>query len=222
MNTSPSIYLASASPRRRELLLQLGVEHNILVTDVDESIVENESAPEYVARLSLNKAIAGWRILTSGEEAESVSRPGLVIGADTCICVDQQILGKPENEQQATKMLLDLSDRDHRVYSAVAIMDQIEYNSLSDEGLSDIYPSSARLEQVLRISETVVSMRKLSIDEIKAYWNSGEPADKAGAYAIQGKAAGFIDRIEGSYSSVMGLPLYETAELLRLHGLEML
>lgn len=191
---SPLVYLASRSPRRRELLAQIGVAHRLLDIEVDERVREGESPSDYVLRVSQDKAVAGLEACPGTE-----SLP--VLAADTCVVVDGCMLGKPVDREQGLWMLRKLSGASHRVYTAVAL----------DDG---------RLATRLSVSE--VSFRPLSEAEMRAYWASGEPADKAGGYAIQGLAAQFIRELRGSYSGVMGLPLFETAELLRGAGIELL
>lgn len=187
------IYLASGSPRRRELLGQIGVVHETLSVAVDETPLEGESPADYVVRLALAKARAGWRGL--GE------RPLLpVLGADTSVVLDKIIFGKPRDREAGLQMLSALSGREHQVLSAVAV---VQGN-----------------QEAVRVQESLVQFRALSSAECKAYWATGEPADKAGAYGIQGRAASFIEDLRGSYSSVMGLPLFETAELLRNFGID--
>ena len=188
------IYLASRSPRRRELLHQLGVSHRLIDIEVDEQVRAGESPSDYVLRLSQDKAVAGLAARQGGE-----SLP--VLAADTCVVIDGQMLGKPADPQEGLSMLQRLSGATHRVYTAVAL----------DDG---------RLATRLSVSE--VSFRSLSEAEMAAYWATGEPADKAGGYAIQGLAAQFVRELRGSYSGVMGLPLFETAELLRDAGIELL
>ena len=192
------IYLASRSPRRRELLTQIGVAFEVLVlrdhpgrsVDVDESQLPGEAPDEYVRRVGLAKANAGWeRIL------QRRLRRFPVLAADTVVCVDDIILGKPPDPSHAVKMLRLLSGREHRVLTAVAVK--------LDE----------RSELV--VSESRVRFADISQADIEAYVASGEPTDKAGAYAIQGRAGAFITELHGSYSGVMGLPLYETLQLLK-------
>ena len=187
------IYLASSSPRRAELLCQIGVQFHILDVEVDESKNTTESAQQYVGRMAETKAKTGASLV-------SVDAP--VIAADTIVTIDGKILGKPGDASRCREMLAQLSGRQHQVLSAVA---------LSYEG--DIK---------LRISQNRVSFRQLQATEIETYCLSQEPLDKAGAYAIQGRAAIFIDHLEGSYSSVMGLPLFETADLLKQAGIAVL
>ena len=183
------ILLASGSPRRAELLRQIGIDFNILETSVDESKLATESAEEYVCRMAAAKASAGEKMSLAG------ATPLPVLAADTIINIDGSIIGKPDDSQGCQCILAKLSARQHQVLSAVAVSYQ------------------GRLE--LKLSINQVRFRALEKWEIEAYCADGEPLDKAGAYAIQGKAAIFIEHIEGSYSSVMGLPLFETAELLR-------
>jgi len=184
------IYLASGSPRRRELLAQLGVAFESIVTDIDESLQPDETADAYVCRMAGNKAMAALGRLPA--------RRAPVLGADTIVVVDRKILGKPTNQETAVAMLRRLSGRAHDVLTAVAISDG-ERKSIA-------------------INRTVVTFRSLSDAEIDAYWVTGEPCDKAGGYGIQGLGAVFIETIRGSYSGVMGLPLFETASLLNGFG----
>ena len=190
MSAPPAtIYLASASPRRRELLEQIGVRYELIVAPVDETRRGDEPPGSYVSRMALAKARAGF-------ERRKDALP--VLGADTVVAVDDAVLGKPRDRNDALAMLRRLSGRTHHVYTAVALVDVGREAS--------------------RLNVSAVSFRTLSDDECARYWASGEPADKAGAYAIQGRGAVFVSRLEGSYSGVMGLPLYETAELLREFG----
>jgi septum formation protein len=188
------IYLASASPRRRELLDQIGVSYALLPVAVDEQISGGESAEAYVERLARAKAAAGWQTLQRNPDAPPV------LAADTAVVVDDRILGKPEDRDDGLAMLAALSGRCHRVLTAVALMDGRQTR--------------------MAINTTEVCFRTLSAAERAAYWSTGEALDKAGAYAIQGRAAKYISRIDGSYSGVVGLPLFETAELLRAAGIE--
>lgn len=187
------IYLASGSPRRAELLKQIGLEYEVLSVDIDESLQASESAVDYVNRMAVSKAQAGVSKL--GRQATGDA----VLGADTIITIDDNIVGKPIDRAHCQCILSQLSGRKHQVMSAVALV-------LDDR----IYS---------RISVNRVSFRPLSDNEISEYCASNEPMDKAGAYAIQGRAAIFIRHLEGSYSSVMGLPIYETAELLKEAGI---
>ena len=194
----PDLYLASSSPRRRELLAQIGIKVAVLKQSVSEQYLSPESPAQYVQRLALQKAQAGLRTLRDGR-----LRP--VLGADTAVVVDGVILGKPENKAAALTMLAQLSGRSHRVLSALAVVGK------------DILGQD---REEVRLSESQVSFRDIEEAERLAYWHTGEPQDKAGAYGIQGLAALFIDRIEGSYSGVMGLPLFEAGEALRPFGIE--
>jgi septum formation protein len=177
-------YLASASPRRRELLAQLGVEFQTIRVDIDEIWDGKETARRYVSRLAQEKALAAKKLAQH-------SWP--ILAADTEVVLDNQILGKPENTESARSMLMSLSGRTHEVLSAVVLLQETAQ---------------------LVVSLNRVSFRDISTQECENYCASGEPLDKAGGYGIQGKAAIFINRLEGSYSSVMGLPLRETASLL--------
>ncbi len=188
------VYLASASPRRAELLEQIGVSFRRLSVDVPEVPRRNEPAEVFVQRLALDKARAGWEQLESDD-----THP--VLGADTAVVIDGDILGKPRDEAHARAMLERLSGRSHRVLSAVALM--------------------TATQKAVKVSVSTVTFRPIAPEEMAAYWATGEPADKAGGYAIQGRAAVFVERLEGSYSGVMGLPLYETAELLGRFGISL-
>ncbi|MCP4980932.1 MAG: septum formation inhibitor Maf [Gammaproteobacteria bacterium] len=182
------IYLASRSPRRAELLTQIGVEFEVKATDIDETRSEDESATEYVCRMAVRKA----RVIN--DEVVGTPQAYPVLAADTTIALDGDTIGKPADRDQCCCILGQLSGRQHLVLSAVALATQAEIK--------------------LRLTRNRVSFRALSTTEIESYCATEEPMDKAGAYAIQGKAAMFIEHLEGSYSAVMGLPLYETAELL--------
>ena len=179
------LYLASKSPRRRELLQQLGLEFETLAVDIEEIWDGKESARNYVSRLALDKARAGSALA-------AYNWP--ILASDTEVVLDDQILGKPDDVDDAVSMLMSLSRRSHEVYTADALLHETEQVS---------------------VIVNRVSFKKLTPEECQVYCDTGEPLDKAGAYAIQGKAAAFICRLEGSYSSVMGLPLAETAELLK-------
>lgn len=185
------IYLASASPRRSALLTQIGVEHRVAPVDVDEQILAGETPRHYVTRLAMAKAEALWSRLNEDERCP-------VLGSDTTVALGNEMLGKPVDQRDAAHMLQQLSGRTHQVYTAVAVRHARGCDS--------------------RLSVSDVTLRVLSDAEIRDYWETGEPADKAGGYAIQGVAALFIERIAGSYSGIVGLPLYETGELLRMIG----
>lgn len=184
------LYLASGSPRRRELLTQIGVPFTTLSAPIDETPLAAEGAQAYVERLARAKAQAGLAGLQG---------PAVVLGADTAVVLDGRILGKPENREHALAMLAELSGREHQVLTAVALSDGVRTQSLC-------VSSSVRF-------------RAISADEAARYWASGEPADKAGGYAIQGLGAVFVTGLTGSYSAVVGLPLSETAELLAAFGI---
>ena len=196
------IYLASRSPRRRELLAQIGVRFEPLMfreglrrdTDPDESFLAGEQPDDYVRRVTVLKAEAAWQRVTMRRGLQR--KP--VLAADTTVALGNEVLGKPADRAEAERMLALLSGTQHRVLTAVAM--QME----------------TRLEMV--VSESLVTFARLDPERIAAYVQSGEPFDKAGAYGIQGRAGAFVQRLEGSYSGVMGLPLYETANLLRLFG----
>jgi septum formation protein len=185
--TRRSILLASASPRRSELLRQVGIDHEICPVDVDESVRPGEAPSAYVLRLAEAKAAALWQRLAAAERR-------LVLAADTTVALEGEIFGKPADLAEARAMLGRLSGRTHEVHTAVAVL----------------HAGGA----AARVSSSSVSLRTLTPAEIDWYWRTGEPADKAGGYAVQGRAAAFIRHIAGSYSGIMGLPLYETWELL--------
>ena len=184
------LYLASGSPRRRELLTQIGVPFTTVSAPIDEIPLADEGAAAYVERLARAKAEAGLACLQG---------PAVVLGADTAVVLEGRILGKPENREHALAMLADLSGREHQVLTAVALSD-------------------GQRRQSLCVTSNV-RFRTISADEAARYWASGEPADKAGGYAIQGLAAVFVTALTGSYSAVVGLPLSETADLLAQFGI---
>lgn len=181
-----SLYLASSSPRRSELLQQIGVPFTLCIAPVDETPFAGELPCDYVQRLALAKAQAALASLPEGDS--------VVLGADTAVVLGQQILCKPLDRDDALATLRSLSGREHQVLSAVAVV-------------------SAQRSDV-RVVSTAVTFRALSDAEIEAYWATGEPCDKAGSYGIQGLAGVFVTQLQGSYSAVVGLPLCETAELL--------
>lgn len=201
MIAHPRIYLASQSPRRRELLKQIGINFDMLllrsdprrVIDVDETPLSSEQPEVYVQRVSEAKARAGWDALLFRNLP-----PSPILAADTTVAVEGEILGKPRNREDAAAMLRKLSGKSHQVLTCVAVIFE------------------ERLE--MRLSSTNVVFAKLSEDRIHRYLVTNEGHDKAGAYAIQGHAGAFVERIEGSYTGVMGLPLFETVELLREFG----
>lgn len=186
------LHLASGSPRRRELLAQIGVSFVTLSASIDETALPDEPAERYVERLAREKAQAGLAALAAA--------PGcVVLGADTSVVLDGRILGKPESRAEALATLAALSGREHLVLTAVALA------------------SAGGIES--RVVTSRVRFRPLRAGEAEAYWDTGEPCDKAGSYGIQGLAAVFVSQIEGSYSAVVGLPLCETAQLLESFGI---
>jgi len=186
----PVVCLASVSPRRRELLSQIGVPHVVVGAHIDEAARPGEGPRDYVKRMAREKALA------VRERGEALP----VLAADTTVVLDDVIYGKPQDREDGIAMLQRLSGRLHEVLTAVAVADA--------RGVD------------LRLNASSVRFRPLTLEECNAYWETGEPRDKAGGYAVQGAAAVFIESISGSYSGVMGLPLFETAELLRAAGLE--
>lgn len=186
-----TIFLASRSPRRHQLLKQIGVDFELVDVAIDEHWDGKEHPRVHVARLALEKARAGKTKINS-------IGPSAVLGADTAVVLDDVVLGKAENRDQAIAMLSQLSGRLHHVYSSVALV--------TESG------------ELVETTVNRVCFRPLSSEEIESYCGTDEPIGKAGGYAIQGRAAAFIERLEGSYSGVMGLPLYETANLLRSTG----
>ena len=185
------VFLASLSPRRRELLHQIGVSVRLLEVRVDETALGGEEPERYVTRVACAKAEAGWRCRDAAAGAP-------VLAADTAVIVDGAILGKPKDRSAAAAMLERLSGRSHQVLTAVALR--------SDDGVAS------------RMSCSLVSLRSIGPAEAQRYWETGEPCDKAGGYGIQGYGAVFVADLRGSYSGVMGLPLYETTELLDAVG----
>jgi len=191
------IYLASRSPRRRELLSQIGVRYHLLLfrervgekPDVDESVLEGEAPAAYVERMARAKADTGWRRMLQRNLP-----PAPVLAADTTVALDGRIYGKPENRAEAEEILAALAGKRHEVLTAVALKNQ------------------DWIEVALSTSE--VTLKALSRDDIAQYVASGESDDKAGAYGIQGRAARFVVEIRGSYSGIMGLPLFETGQLI--------
>src|ERR1700744_1895407 len=185
---TPAVCLASVSPRRRELLAQIGVPHTVVGADIDETAQVGEAPRDYVVRMARQKALI---VRERGERLP-------VLAADTAVVLDNIIYGKPRDREDGLAMLGRLSGRTHEVLTAVALADS--------RGID------------MRLSVSTVRFRGLTPQECSAYWETGEPRDKAGGYAVQGAAAVFIDSLSGSYSGVMGLPLFETAELLRAAG----
>jgi septum formation protein len=198
------IYLASKSPRRRELLRQVGVDFELLMLrsegprgpDVPEDVMPAESPEVYVARVAKDKAAFAWDVV---QKRRLILRP--VLTADTTVTLDGEILGKPANQQEAEDMLARLSGRTHQVLTSVSV----HFTDFA--------------AQVTQVSD--VRFAQLSASAIRAYCNTPEPYDKAGGYGIQGLAALFVEHIDGSHSGIMGLPLFETANLLRRVGLQL-
>jgi septum formation protein len=189
------VYLASGSPRRRQLLQQIGVPFQVLSVTVDESIADGEEPLAYVSRLAAAKADAG---LARSAAAGAPQRP--VLAADTAVVIGREILGKPMGRDDAVRMLRLLSGRTHEVLTSIALA--------ADGGTSSC------------VSRSEVTFRDITCAEASEYWDSGEPADKAGGYAIQGLGAVFVAQLHGSFSGVMGLPLFETAGLLDAAGVQ--
>ncbi len=181
------LYLASSSPRRRELLTQIGLPFHIVPAAIDETPQAGESAVAYVERLAREKALAGLHFLAQRADV-------CVLGADTAVVLDGRILGKPADRAEALAMLQALSGREHEVLTAVAVANRDRCEA--------------------KVVGSRVTFRSVTMEEAERYWDTGEPHDKAGGYAIQGLAAVFVSRVEGSYSAVVGLPLCETAALL--------
>lgn len=195
---SKIIYLASKSPRRRELLKQIGVQYELLLmretaprVDIDESPRPEETPHAYVERVVRLKADVALRAM---RDRKLPDRP--ILTADTTVTLDGHILGKPENQDDAISMLKRLSGQTHQVLTAVMVTTEKDQHKI--------------------LTTSFVTFAQLSEEEIRAYVESGEPMDKAGAYGVQGRAARFISKLSGSYSGVVGLPLYETANLLKL------
>jgi septum formation protein len=189
---APQIRLASGSPRRRELLKQLGLRYEVQAVDIDETPKQGEKPLDYVQRMAFEKSAACVNLQLS---------PLPILAADTAVILGDEIMGKPESQAHAAHMLSRLSGKKHQVYSAVSLRGS---------------------EHWQRVSLTEVHFRAIDPPEMAAYWNTGEPQDKAGGYAIQGLGSLFIKTIHGSFSGVMGLPLFETAEILRKQGIQII
>ncbi len=192
MTASAQIILASASPRRRELLEQIGITVIVQAVDIDESRKQGETVKEYVQRLAMEKAECGFATIKNIQKLP-------VLGADTIVEIDGIVLGKPESRQQAKEMLQQLSGQKHAVHTSVAIVTEDK--------------------KIIDTSSSLVVFNKLDEQEIEYYVATGEADDKAGSYAIQGLAAQFVKNINGSFSGVMGLPLFETVQLLKRCGI---
>jgi septum formation protein len=191
------LILASQSPRRKELLAQLGYQFTTQAADIDESVHSNEEAKAYVVRLAQEKAQKIFSSLSEELQATMV-----VMGSDTSVVIEGDILGKPANEAECIATLMRLENKQHHVLTAIAVVSQ-DKSTLT----------------ISKLIETQVQFKPLTVDEIKRYWQTGEPCDKAGSYAIQGIGGQFVTTIKGSYSAVVGLPLYETVQLLSQVGL---
>ncbi|MDO6566703.1 Maf family protein [Alteromonas sp. 1_MG-2023] len=190
-----SVVLASASPRRTMLLDQMGIAHTVKPVDIDESALQNETPQYQVARLAKQKAeTALARLKAEGALTENT----LVLASDTLIAFNGASLGKPEDKEDARRILSMLSNNEHEVLTAISV--------------------ASSSNQVTQTITTHITFAALTNDEIDAYWETGEPADKAGSYAIQGIGGQFVKAINGSASAVVGLPLYETRQLLREFG----
>jgi len=193
-----NMYLASQSPRRRELLTQIGIEFSVLAVDVEEQQQVGELAPDYVSRLACDKARAGVATLIMASAlpvTTSATAESMVLGADTIVVYAGQVLEKPTDEADSVRMLTLLSGHEHAVMTAVALAD------------------SARCW--VELVTTTVQFRDISAIEMQDYWRTGEPRDKAGSYAIQGIGGKFVSHISGSYSAVVGLPLMQTEQLIQ-------
>lgn len=192
------LILASQSPRRKNLLAQLGYQFTTMSADIDESVQSNEQPKDYVVRLAKEKAITIFSAPSMQHSMQQQSNI-IVLGADTSVVIDGDILGKPTDEADCISTLLRLSNKQHQVLTAIAAIS-------ADQVISTLV-------------ETQVQFKTLTIEEIKEYWRTEEPCDKAGSYAIQGIGGQFVTTINGSYSAVVGLPLYETVQLLAQVGL---
>ena len=189
------IILASASPRRKELLKLIGLTFEVIPSDVEENI-ENESfSPELIENLAAEKA---------ADIAKKIIYPAIIIGSDTVVLIDNKVLGKPKDKKDAFNMLKMLSGNTHQVISAIAVIDTETGKVFKDSVVSD------------------VTFKQLSDEEINAYIETGEPMDKAGAYAIQGFAGMFVKSINGCYSNIVGISVFKLAEMLKEFGVELL
>ncbi len=196
------LILASQSPRRKSLLAQLGYQFITLPANIDESVYCHEKPQDYVVRLAKEKAQTIFLALTAEQQDQTI-----VLGSDTSVVIDGEILGKPIDEAECISTLMRLENKQHQVLTAIAVISQ------------DQKKPKQHFNAITKLVETQVHFKSLTVDEIKRYWNTGEPCDKAGSYAIQGIGGQFVTTINGSYSAVVGLPLYETAQLLAQVGL---
>ncbi|MDA1370210.1 MAG: Maf family protein [Proteobacteria bacterium] len=190
--SSTQLILASASPRRQQLLTQLGVAHQVSAQNIDETRIAGEAPVDFVCRMAMEKARAALLQLDAADET-------VILASDTVVVCAGEVLGKPLDRGDAVSMLLKLSDKVHQVLSAITVLNKHRESSAC--------------------SMTRVQFREIQAEEADQYWQTGEPAGKAGAYAIQGFGAAFVKTIDGSYSGVMGLPLFETAQLLSEFGI---
>ncbi|NOX69417.1 MAG: septum formation inhibitor Maf [Gammaproteobacteria bacterium] len=193
MPDKKTLHLASASPRRREILESLGLRFTFAGVDVDEKRLDGEAAEVMALRLAIDKAVAA---------GPDIRRGAVILAADTVVTLGGAVFGKPVSRQDALNMLAELSGRQHTVVTAVAVLCQDDIRTA--------------------VSESAVRFREINPDEAAQYWQSGEPRDKAGAYAIQGKGGLFVESLAGSYSGVVGLPVFETARMLREAGVHVL
>jgi len=187
MNTK-EIILASASPRRKELLKQLNINFEVIPSQIEENIDKENFSPEMIEKLALEKA---------QDVADKINYPAVIIGADTVVVIDNKILGKPEDKEEAFQMLKLLSGRTHKVISAIAVIDKSINKQITDHVVSE------------------VTFKQLTDPEIREYIETGEPMDKAGAYAIQGIGSKFISSISGCYSNIVGISIEKLAEMLK-------
>ncbi|WP_158772880.1 Maf family protein [Cobetia sp. L2A1] len=221
-SSSPPLILASGSPRRRDLLASIGVPCVVAPADIDESPWVGESPEHYVLRMAREKAQAGYRAQLDWRGSHARSPTGIVVlGADTALALEGRILGKPRDEADAREMLLGLSGRSHQVLSGIALC----YGPLVGEHMEEGGGSAKGEEGSLQMHceaelvESRVTFRTITPEEVARYWATGEPADKAGGYAIQGLGAVFVSHLQGSYSAVVGLPLHETSRMLMAQGI---
>lgn len=194
MSHTPQLYLASSSPRRQEILQQMGITFSVVPQNIEEQYLPDESPQNYVLRLAVEKSKDGLK----GQIKQNIP----VLGADTIVVLDGKVLEKPDNREHGIEMLLSLSGHTHQVMTAVAL------------------GNDNKIESAISVSEVLFSSLSRKICE--NYWQTGEPADKAGSYAVQGQGALFIKNINGSYTGVMGLPIYETGLLLNQFGINLL
>jgi len=198
--TDPVLILASASPRRKELLQSLGITTHVCSADIDESQLKGELPENYVERLALEKAKTVMSLLSQDAQVEMGNLP--ILAADTIVTLNQQLFGKPKSQDDAIAIWQTLSGKTHEVMTAIALLKESQ--------------------QYTALSTSKVSFKELNQQEMEMYWQTGEPVDKAGAYAVQGFASAWVKSISGSYSGIVGLPLYELNGLLKKVGLSWL